>query len=84
MTRALSDESRTRRDDRFLHPPLLEVAGALRRSGLIDIARPLMHAVADGHGVTVYLSKVLGPSSMLLLDWVLVFARSLPAKVWES
>ena len=44
--------------------------GALRRSGLIDIARPLMHAVADAHDVTVYLSKVLGPSSMLLLDWV--------------
>src|SRR5580704_13690235 len=50
---------------------ILELAyGALRRSGLIDIARPLMHAVADAHGVTVYLSKVLGPSSMLLLDWV--------------
>lgn len=50
---------------------ILELAyGALRRSGLIDIARPLMHAVADAHGVSVYLSKVLGPSSMLLLDWV--------------
>jgi DNA-binding IclR family transcriptional regulator len=50
---------------------ILELAyGALRRSGLIDIARPLMRAVADAHGVTVYLSKVLGPSSMLLLDWV--------------
>src|ERR1700751_1629903 len=50
---------------------ILELAyGALRRSGLIDIARSLMHAVADGRGVTVYLSKVLGPSSMLLLDWV--------------
>ena len=50
---------------------ILELAyGALRRSGLIDIARPLMHAVADAHDVTVYLSKVLGPSSMLLLDWV--------------
>src|SRR5580692_10645094 len=50
---------------------ILELAyGALRRSGLIDIARPLMHAVADAHGVTVYLSKVLGPSAMLLLDWV--------------
>lgn len=50
---------------------ILELAyGALRRSGLIDIARPLMHALADAHGVSVYLSKVLGPSSMLLLDWV--------------
>lgn len=50
---------------------ILEFAyGALRRSGLIDVARPLMHAVADAHGVSVYLSKVLAPSSMLLLDWV--------------
>ena len=50
---------------------ILELAyGALRRSGLIDVARPLMHAVADAHGVSVYLSKVLAPSSMLLLDWV--------------
>ena len=44
--------------------------GVLRRSGLIDLARPLMHAVSDAHGVSVYLSKVLGPSSLLLLDWV--------------
>src|SRR6476620_10124968 len=29
-----------------------------------------MHAVSDVHGVSVYLSKVLGPSSLLLLDWV--------------
>jgi DNA-binding IclR family transcriptional regulator len=50
---------------------ILELAyGALRRSGLLDIARPLMHAVADDCGVSVYLSKVVGPSSMLLLDWV--------------
>jgi DNA-binding IclR family transcriptional regulator len=50
---------------------ILELAyGALRRSGLMDIARPLMHAVSDAHGVSVYLSKVLGPSSLLLLDWV--------------
>jgi DNA-binding IclR family transcriptional regulator len=50
---------------------ILELAhGALRRSGLLDIARPLLHAVADAHGVSVYLSKVLGPSSLLLLDWV--------------
>jgi DNA-binding IclR family transcriptional regulator len=44
--------------------------GALRRSGLLDIARPLIHAVADAHRVSVYLSKVLGPSALLLLDWV--------------
>src|ERR671938_1448601 len=31
--------------------------GALRRSGLLDIARPLMHAAADAHGVSDYLSK---------------------------
>jgi DNA-binding IclR family transcriptional regulator len=33
-------------------------------------ARPLIHAVADAHRVSVYLSKVLGPSALLLLDWV--------------
>lgn len=50
---------------------ILELAhGALRRSGFLDIARPLMHAVSDTHAVSVYLSKVLGPSAMLLLDWV--------------
>lgn len=50
---------------------ILELAyGALRRSGLLDIARPLMHAVSDAHAVSVYLSKVLVPSSLLLLDWV--------------
>lgn len=50
---------------------ILEIAyGVLRRSGLMDLARPLMHAVCDAHGVSVYLSKVLGPSSLLLLDWV--------------
>src|SRR5207237_1241940 len=50
---------------------LLELAyGVLRRSGLMDLARPLMHAISDAHGVSVYLSKVLGPSSLLLLDWV--------------
>src|SRR5260370_10670064 len=36
----------------------------------MDLALPLMHAVSDAHGVSVYLSKVLGPSSLLLLDWV--------------
>lgn len=57
----------------------LELAyGALRRSGLLDIARPLMHAVSDDYGVAVYLSKVLGPSSMLLLDWVGVALRPGP------
>ena len=50
---------------------ILELAyGVLRRSGLMDIARPPMHAVSDAYGVSVYLSKVLGPSSLLLLDWV--------------
>jgi DNA-binding IclR family transcriptional regulator len=50
---------------------ILELAhGVLRRSGLMDLVRPLMHAVSDAHGVSVYLSKVLGPSSLLLLDWV--------------
>lgn len=55
---------------------ILELAyGVLRRSGLIDIARPLMQTVADAHGVSVYLSKVLAPSSLLLLDWVGVALR---------
>lgn len=50
---------------------ILECAyGVLRRSGLMDLARPLMHAVSDAHGVSVYITKVLGPSSLLLLDWV--------------
>lgn len=50
---------------------ILELAyGVLRRSGLLDIARPLMHEVSDAHGASVYLSKVVGPSSLLLLDWV--------------
>ena len=50
---------------------ILELAyGVLRRSGLLDIARPPMHAVSDAHGVSVYLSKVVGASSLLLLDWV--------------
>ena len=58
---------------------ILELAyGVLRRSGLIDIARPLMHAVSDNQGVSVYLSKVLGPSSILLLDWVGVARRPDP------
>lgn len=58
---------------------ILELAyGVLRRSGLIDIARPLMHAVSDAHGVSVYLSKVFGPSSLLLLDWVGVALRPDP------
>src|SRR5690242_5552392 len=56
---------------------ILEFAyGVLRRSGLMDLARPLMHTVSDAHGVSVYLSKVLGPSSILLLDWVGVAFRT--------
>jgi DNA-binding IclR family transcriptional regulator len=50
---------------------ILEFAyGVLRRSGLMDLARPVMRPVSDAHGVSVYLSKMLGPSSLLLLDWV--------------
>jgi DNA-binding IclR family transcriptional regulator len=50
---------------------ILEIAhGVLRRSGLMDLARPLMHAVSDTYGVSVYLSKVVGPCSQVLLDWV--------------
>jgi DNA-binding IclR family transcriptional regulator len=50
---------------------ILEFAyGALRRSGLMDLARPLTQAISETHGVSVYLSKVLGSSSLLLLDWV--------------
>jgi DNA-binding IclR family transcriptional regulator len=50
---------------------ILELAyGVLRRSGLLDLARPVMHAVSDAHGVSVYLSKVRSASALLLLDWV--------------
>jgi DNA-binding IclR family transcriptional regulator len=50
---------------------IIEIAhGVLRHSGLMDLARPLMHAVSDTYGVSVYLSKVVGPCSQLLLDWV--------------
>lgn len=56
---------------------ILELAyGVLRRSGLMDLARPIMHAISDAHGVSVYLSKVLGPSSLLLLDWVGIAFRT--------
>jgi DNA-binding IclR family transcriptional regulator len=56
---------------------ILEIAyGVLRHSGLMDLARPLMHAVSDTYGVSVYVSKVLGPSSLLLLDWVGVAFRT--------
>lgn len=73
----VSYDEATRTYDVSLH--ILELAyGVLRRSGLIDIARPLMHAVSDAHGASVYLSKMLGPSSMLLLDWVGVGLRPDP------
>src|SRR5499427_6355113 len=50
---------------------ILEIAhSVLRHSGLMDLARPLMHAVSDSYGVSVYLSKVVGHCSQLLLDWV--------------
>ena len=56
---------------------ILEIAyGVLRRSGLMDLARPLMQAISDAQDVSVYLSKVLGPSSLLLLDWVGVAFRT--------
>jgi DNA-binding IclR family transcriptional regulator len=56
---------------------ILEIAyGVLRRSGLMDLARPLMQTISDAHGVSVYLSKVLGPASLLLLDWVGVAFRT--------
>src|SRR6201997_5595830 len=56
---------------------ILEIAhGVLRRSGLMDLARPLMHAISDAHGVSVYLSKMVGPCSQLLLDWVGVAFRT--------
>jgi DNA-binding IclR family transcriptional regulator len=62
-------EDATRTYSVSLH--ILELAhGVLRRSGLMDLARPLMHAVSDTYGVSVYLSKVVGPCSHLLLDWV--------------
>ena len=35
----------------------------------MEVSRPLMHAIADRHDVTVYLSRVVGPSSTQLLDW---------------
>jgi DNA-binding IclR family transcriptional regulator len=65
---------------------ILELAyGVLRRSGLMDLARPLMQAICDAHGVSVYLSKVLGPSSLLLLDWVgLAFRTDLYVTVGRS
>jgi len=74
-----------RRDDRayrFARIAPDEFSGAesllavLRRSGLMDLARPLMHAISDAHGVSVYVSKVQGPSSLLLLDWVGVAFRT--------
>ncbi|MFL5266941.1 MAG: IclR family transcriptional regulator C-terminal domain-containing protein [Stellaceae bacterium] len=42
----------------------------------MDLARPLMHAISDAHGVSVYLSKVLGPASLLLLDWIGIAFRT--------
>ncbi len=58
---------------------ILELAyGILRRSGLIDIARPLIHVVSHAHGVTAYLSTPLRPSSLLLSNWVGGALRSHP------
>jgi DNA-binding IclR family transcriptional regulator len=44
--------------------------GALRKSRLLDLARPPMYAVAETHKVTIYVSKVIDETSLLLLDWV--------------
>src|ERR1700758_2031212 len=56
---------------------ILELSyGVLRRSGLMDLARPLMHAISDAHSVSVSVSKVLGAPSLLLLDWVGVVFRT--------
>ncbi|HZD52574.1 MAG TPA: helix-turn-helix domain-containing protein [Woeseiaceae bacterium] len=64
----VGDDEATRRYAVSWH--ILELAhGVWRCSGLMDLVRPLIHAVSNAHGVSVYLSKVLGPSS-LLLDWV--------------
>jgi DNA-binding IclR family transcriptional regulator len=50
---------------------ILELAhGVLQRSGLMDLARPLMYEISSAHRVMIYLSKVVAPSSLLLLDWV--------------
>lgn len=51
---------------------ILEMAyGALRKSRLLDLVRPLMYAIAETHKVPVYLSKVMDENaSLLLLDWV--------------
>lgn len=49
----------------------LEIAyGALRKSGLMDLARPLMHAVSEAHPVTVYVVQVIDNRTLLLVDWV--------------
>ena len=48
---------------------ILELAyGVLRRSGLLDLTRPLMHAVSDTHGVSVSIQGG-GARLLLLLDW---------------
>src|SRR5436305_10960614 len=46
---------------------ILEIAhGVLRRSGLMDLARPPMHAVSDIYGVSAYLSQAVGPCCQVL------------------
>ena len=50
---------------------LLEFAhGVLHKSGLMEVSRPLMHAIAERHDATIYLSRVMGACRALLLDWV--------------
>lgn len=50
---------------------MLEFAhGVLHKSGLMEVSRPLMHAIAERYDATIYLSRVMGPCRALLLDWV--------------
>ena len=44
----------------------LEIAyGALRKSGLMDLARPLMHAISEAHPVTIYVVQVIDHRTLL-------------------
>jgi len=50
---------------------VLEMAnGALRKSGLLDLVRPLMYAVSEAYGTTVYVAQPLDDAALLVLDWV--------------
>jgi len=61
---------------------ILELAnGVWRRRGLMDLARPLMRAVSDAHGVSMYLSKVLDPRRCC---WTGLAPRSAPISTSPS